>query len=219
MQVSEIMAKKFLFLDAGDNLLHAAKLLSGKGRREAPVLKGSKFIGMFSMADLAAVLVKTGLFTKPVPVNVRTLSREPLSKHIKSSYLFLGPDSDILSAFLLVVQKNVDCVPVLDKKKNLVGVVLAADLEEQMIKLLTSSAPVQMRPEQKEEEQPGGTKTTIDSVLSFVLKQGSATSDEIARHFSLPISEVEEYTSVLEKNGFIKVDYSLLGKITLKRPE
>ena len=62
-------------------------------------------------------------------------------------------------------------------------------------------------------------RTAIDKILRYVDKKGSAGAIEVARQFSLPLSEVEEYAISLEKHGLLVLDYDILGKMKLKKKD
>ncbi len=219
MKVSEIMVKDFLSLEADDTLAEAAKKLASNDQSEAPVIRARKFIGMFLTSDLAAVFVKRGLVgvSRADTDKVRT---DVVSKHIRSTKTWLHPDADIFSMLLLLVHRNVDVIPVLDKEKKVIGIVRVSDIRKEMSKMLSEGGKLPVRTKEKalEMDMLEG-NTAIDHIVHYVQRRGSASADEVAKKCNLTIQEVEEYANSLEKNGLLKLEYNIFGKMKLHRPE
>ena len=220
MKISEIMKKDFLCFEADDTLSFAAKKLVERGLSGAPVVRQRRFIGMLLTSDLAAALVKHGIFGNAAPADAEKVRGDVVSKHIRSKRTFLKPDADLLSAFLLLVHRNVDVIPVLDKTRRVMGVVLASDIRKEIAKILSAGGKLPVRQtEGTQEAELHPDHTAIDLIVHFVQKRGAATAEEVARYCNLTIGEVEEYATSLEKNGLLKLEYSIIGRMKLKRPE
>lgn len=219
MKIADIMKKEFLVLESDNTLSEAAKKLVDRGQSEAPVVRARKFIGMLLTSDLAAVFIRRGIFSV-TQVDTKTVRDDVVSKHIRSTKTYLHPEADILSAILLLVHRNVDVIPVLDKGRKVMGVVHASDVRKEMAKMLSEGGRLPVRTAEKAQEmdQLGG-KTAIDQIVHFVQKRGSATAEEVAKSCNLTIQEVEEYSNSLEKNGLLKLEYNIFGKMKLHRPE
>lgn len=219
MKISDIMRKEFLVLEADDTLSDAAKKLVEKGQSEAPVVRARKFLGMLLTSDLAAVFVKRGIFSV-TQVDTQKVRNDVVSKHIRSTKTWLHPEADILSAFLLLVHRNVDVIPVLDRSRKVMGVVHASDIRKEMSKMLSEGGKLPVRTAEKAQEMDFvGGKTAIDHIVHYVQKRGSATAEEVAKSCNLTIQEVEEYSNSLEKNGLLKLEYNIFGKMKLHKPE
>ena len=219
MKISDIMKKEFLVFEADTTLAEAAKKLVEEGQSEAPVVRARKFIGMFLTSDLAAVFVKGGIFGLR-RADTGKVGSDVVSKHIRSTKTWLHPDTDMLSAFLLLVHRNVDVIPVLDKGRKVMGVVRVSDLRKEMNKILSEGGKLPVRTADKAQELDMlGGKTAIDHIVHFVQKRGSASAEEVAKQCNLTIQEVEEYANSLEKNGLLKLEYNLFGKMKLHKPE
>ena len=220
MKISDMMKEKFLVLDANDTLSFAAKKLASAGCSDAPVTKGGKFIGIFLTSDLAAALVKKGIFSSPSSADARRVRSEPVSKHIKNTRAWLHPATDLLSAFMFLTHYNAGAIPVVDRKNRVVGVVLASDLRDEMAKMLSAGGELPSRtPEKLREIEAAGGKTAIDHILHLVQQKGEASTAEVAKACELDISEVEEYALSLEKNRLLALDYDIFGKMKLKKPK
>ncbi len=220
MKISEIMRKIYLSFDANDKFYHSAVKLLRKKQREAPVTRAGKLVGVFSVSDIAGSLVHKNFIGKITKMNMKQVRNETVRKHMTRKVLYLNAEADIVSAYLFISHKNPDTIPVVDKKGNLLGVVLSADLKHEMLKILTEGAePV---PETSIEEvnktSEGETgRTAIDSILFYVQSKGAVEALALAREFKIPVEEVEEYAESLEKHGLLKIEYNLFGKMTLRK--
>lgn len=223
MKVSEIMKKDFLVLSSDTTLADAAKRLSEKGQSEAPVVSNGRFLGMLLTSDIAAVIVRTGLFGRPKQADVGRPSAEPVARHMGSHRTWLTPDADMLSAFLLLIHRNVDVIPVLDSQKKIIGVVRAEDIRREMARILSSGpkSPAKSKaapkPQKEEPERFSAGNTAIDSIVHYVQSKGAASAEEVAKACGLKLAEVEEYAASLERYGLLKAEYSIFGKMKLKK--
>jgi CBS domain-containing protein len=241
MLASDLMRKDCICFDADEKLSAAAKRLYLAKQSEAPVVRKGRFIGMFSTSDIARVLVKQSMFGKAAYADFSKTKDDPLCRHIHSASATLRLDSDMTSAFLALLHKNVGAIPVVERG-SLVGVVLASDLRKQMAKMMSAKGKVpqrkgaQRQPEKKgfslfgrarqpvhdsaasiaEQELHGG-KTSIDLILQYVQAKGAATTKQVAAVFRLTEPEIEEYAIALEKHGLLKVEYDMLGKMKLRK--
>jgi len=219
MKISDIMRKDFLVLEADDTLAFAAKKLSEGNQSEAPVVRSRRFLGMIMTSDLAAVFLKKGIFgvSRADTAKVRS---DVVSKHIRSTKTWLHPDTDLLSAFLLLVHRNVDVIPVLDRGRKVIGVVRVSDLRKEIAKMLSEGGKMPVRtPDKAQELDDLGGNTAIDHIVHYVHRRGSATAEEVAKKCNLTVAEVEEYSNSLEKNGLLRLEYNLFGKMKLHTPE
>lgn len=223
MNISDIIKKDFLVFDSQERLANAAKKLAQAGVSEAPVVQKRRFIGMFSTSDIARVLVKESVFGKPAEADFRLKRNDPLFKHIRHFSATLSPESDVISAYLVLLHKNVDVIPVLGKNKSVAGVVLASDLRKKMAQMLSEGGKIPLReladdePEKLAAEGKG--RTSLDIIFHFVQKKGAATAEEVSEKFGFPVHELEEYALCLEKHGLLRVEYDFFGKMKLKRME
>jgi CBS domain-containing protein len=223
MKISDITKKKYLSFESDETLSLAAKKLAAAGVSEAPVTEKRKYIGMFSTSDLARVLVRESVFGKGKVADFSKAKGDPIIKHMHHFSATIGPDADIISAYLVLLHKNVDVIPVVGKNKMLVGVALASDLREEMAKMLSEDGTVPKRqPLQKSEDgdyKPASGNTALDMVLHYVQAKGTVTAEEVSAKFKIPVNEIEEFALSLDKHGLVKAEYGFLGKMTLKRVE
>ena len=224
MKISEIIKKDYLSFEASEKLSVAAKKLSADGVSEAPVVQRRKYIGMFSTSDIARVLVKESMFGAASEVDFARTKNDPLFKHMHHFSATLTPDSDIISAYLILLHKNVDMIPVVGKGSTLVGVVRVSDLQKKMTLMLSAGGKPPSRKEAASEaddkipEAQAG-NTSLDLILKYVQKKGATSAEEVSAKFGLPLNEIEEYVLCLEKHDLLKVEYDFFGKMKLRKAE
>ena len=220
MKVSDIIQRKFLSFEADDTLSFAVSKLAQAGVAEAPVIRLRKYVGMFSASDAARVLVKIGVFG-PHKADFSKARKDPVLRHMHPLSPTLGMDADIMSAYLVLLHRNVDVIPVVGKNRALLGVVLSSDLRKQMAQMLSDEdkAPPRAAAPSDSDVKLGSGDTVLDLILHFVQKKGVTTAEEVSAKFKIPVNEIEEYAMSLDKHGLLKAEYNFLGKMKLKKLE
>lgn len=223
MKISEIMKTKFLLFEGDETIYEVSKKLDAKKRREAPVQWKGKFMGMITLSAIASALSRKGILENLSAQGAAKMRAEPIRKFIHLpmfAHIHLEPDMDLAAAAKILAGRNAECIPVLDSRKKLVGVVFPPDLGKKLLGALEFGIAAGEKKKATAKEAKKGTgDTAIDNVLEFVNKKGMTTCEEIAKEFNLPIQTVEGYAQSLETYGLLKIDYTLLGKMKLKRVE
>lgn len=144
MQVSDIMTKGVVSVRPQDKVIAVAELLHQKGLNGVPVVENRKVLGMITEADLLSrgqlslhipSLVKVFhelKLEKNVPgksdEEVRSIFRTNAGSVMNTDYVSIGPDAEITELVKLFQEKHVNPIPVIDNKRNLVGIVSLADI-------------------------------------------------------------------------------------------
>ena len=118
MQVKEIMSKNVTWVGPDLPLTQAAKKMSDLGVGCLPVGKDDRLIGMITDRDITCRAVAQG--RNPA----KTTIAEAMSKGI--SYCF--DDQEVGEAAQLMEKKQIHRLPVLDRKKRMVGILSLGDL-------------------------------------------------------------------------------------------
>lgn len=118
MQVKEIMSKKVTWVDPDLPLKQAAKKMLDLNVGCLPVGKDDRLIGMITDRDITCRAVAKG--HDPA----RTTIADAMSKGI--SYCF--EDQDVSEAAQLMEKKQIHRLPVLSRKKRMVGILSLGDL-------------------------------------------------------------------------------------------
>ena len=224
MKITAMIDRNAFSLDAGDTLAFAAKKFAEKKIGAAPVVQQGMLMGVFTTSDLASALMKRGLIgpakeaADPSKAGSLTVGR-----HLGQRAFWLAEDAEFLDAVSVLARHNAELIPVVEGKGKMVGVLWAEDVRKGMAEIFAAPAKAGGKQDTGAAETASalesGSRTPVDQILRLVEKKGSATASELARQFSLPVSEVEEYAVSLEKHGLLKIEYDLFGKMKLRRKE
>jgi CBS domain-containing protein len=125
--VSEIMRRHFVTLAPGDRLDLADDVMKLGRIRHMPVLEGERLVGVVSQRDLLAASLSKALdfeakerrvFLKSVSVE-EAMTRDPVT---------VSPETSAEEAARLLVRRKIGCLPVVDEKSVMVGLVTETDL-------------------------------------------------------------------------------------------
>lgn len=160
----------------------AAKLIFKTGLRALPVIENNRVIGIVSMHDIIDFASKTKDF------------RQTTAESIMSTPEIATQNMDIGAARVLMRQKNISRIPVVDANKKLIGVVTIFDL----LKALKPHERMSFYSMSEEKE------TIMGISLSTVMNDSPTTAD---RKTSLNeiVSLLRKYETdglIVEENGF-----------------
>lgn len=226
MKVSEIMKTKFLWFDSEDSVYYAMRRLDAENRIEAPVVLQVTCMGIITISRLAFAMKARKLMDNIGMISAMKMRSERIRPYVIPLPFFtktyLEPEMELAEAVSILGNRmNAESLPVLDGKKRLIGLVYAADLRKAMLEALSFGMRSHDKKAQEKANAPGkaALNTTIDRVLSFVKRRGMASPEEVSKQFKIPVQTVEKYAQSLEKHGLLKIEYNLLGKMTMKRAE
>ncbi|MFH0929594.1 MAG: CBS domain-containing protein [Candidatus Aenigmatarchaeota archaeon] len=116
IKVRTIMGHMPATLKADHEADEAAKLILRTGLRALPVLENQKVVGVVSMHDIVDMAAKGKAF------------RQTKAEAVMSTAVIVGEEDDMGTVRLLMREKNISRIPVVDGKKKLSGVVTIFDL-------------------------------------------------------------------------------------------
>lgn len=125
--VGELMRRHFVTLAPGDRLDLADDVMKLGRIRHMPVLDGDRLVGVVSQRDLLAASLSKALdfevkerrvFLKSVAVS-EAMTPDPVT---------ISPESSAGEAARLLVRRKIGCLPVVDAKGVMVGLVTETDL-------------------------------------------------------------------------------------------
>lgn len=123
--VKEILDQKgreVITIDADETVLDAIKMLANKGIGALVVQKDGKTVGLFSERDYTCKVVLTGKRSENTPVG------DIMSQKL----LVVDPDTSISDCMVLMTEKRIRHLPVVDNDK-LVGLVSIGDIVKDII--------------------------------------------------------------------------------------
>jgi CBS domain-containing protein len=126
MKVRELMTANVATVARNDELTIADDIMTMKRVRHLPVVEDGRLVGILSQRDLFKAALSTAMgfgekarkeFLKTVPV-----------KEVMTEEVFtIDPDADVRAAARRMLDRQVGCLPVLEKGK-LVGIITETDL-------------------------------------------------------------------------------------------
>lgn len=118
MLVREAMTRKVHLVSSDDSLQHAASLMGELGTGVLPVKEGARLVGILTDRDIAVRAVAKGVLPATCKV------REVMSPKVK----FLFEDESLDEAAHSMAQLQLRRMPVVDRKKQLVGILSLGDV-------------------------------------------------------------------------------------------
>ena len=117
-QIRELMTVRPRSVKVGDSIVEAAKLMKGEDSGIAPILDGTRLVGVVTDRDIAIRVVAEGRDPKTTRV-----------EEIASTNLItVDPDQDLDDALRLMARNDIWRLPVVEEDGSLVGLVAQADV-------------------------------------------------------------------------------------------
>lgn len=116
MQISQVMTRNCRFVSADDSLQKAAQIMASEDLGILPVADKDRLIGMISDRDIVTRCVARG-------ADAKTRVREAMTENVKYCY----EDEDLDHTLENMAEIQVRRLPVMDRKKRLVGIVSLGD--------------------------------------------------------------------------------------------
>ncbi len=125
--ITEIMTKKPLSVHPKEEISFAVQLMKQNAIHHLPITVGQKVVGIVSMGDLLflqnCVNQNKDMFLKGTNFQLSALD-EIMTKNP----ICLTNNSFIQDAVLEMQESRINCLPIVDENKNLVGIVTTHDL-------------------------------------------------------------------------------------------
>ena len=144
--VQEIMTEQVICLESQDNLNRAIKIMQAEQCRHIPITdKQGKFVGVVSDRDVLQYLPYAGRRPPSPPKIFREhlFAADPWTENLQlplesvmvRKVLHILPDCSVCEAADILHTKKISCLPVVDKQKNILGIVTVTDLMQALITL------------------------------------------------------------------------------------
>jgi predicted transcriptional regulator len=211
MKVRDLLRTPYTFFDASDTLEHIVSVFQQRHISSAPVVKEGEYIGIVSDRTITRRFLPKrfmGLWTIELPAPIGELRRTTAQSLVTREVPVLRPDQDVEYVLDAVVNKCVDCMPVVEGGK-LIGIVRGADVMRVLQKYFAVYEEKHL--ERKGAEERVSMETTLDKVLRLVEAEGRISSADVAKRLGITREAVEKIGASLEKHKLIKVRNLLLG--------
>jgi CBS domain-containing protein len=117
-QIRELMTVRPRTVKLGDSIVEAAKLMKGEESGIAPILDGTRLVGVLTDHDIATRVVAEG--------------RDPQTTRVEeiasTNVVTVDPEQDLEEALRLMAQNHIWRLPVVEEDGRLIGIVAQADV-------------------------------------------------------------------------------------------
>ncbi len=125
-RVRDVMSEKIVQISAGDTLSTVEDIMTLGGVRHMPVVRAGKLVGVVSERDLLRAslsnLTEFGTEQRRAFLHVVEIERV-----MSSPPVVIGPDASVEDAALLMAERRIGCLPVVDGER-LLGMITETDI-------------------------------------------------------------------------------------------
>jgi len=128
-KISDIMSQKPKSINVDALFSEVPKNFNEHGIRHLPVVDGeNKLVGLITQRDLYKVHSPRKLMDGSWYYDIEALNKIILKHVMIKKPFMMGPDSCIGDALLKIVYNKYGCIPIVDKKKLLLGIITQIDI-------------------------------------------------------------------------------------------
>ncbi len=117
-----------------DSIIHARRLLDTNFIHHLPVVEGGRLVGMVSTTDL----LKLHLLDDHLSI----YERVTVDQIMETNLVVLQKGATLRDAAEKLCMGHFHALPVVDRRRHLLGIVTTSDLIAELLKVLPASAPV-----------------------------------------------------------------------------
>jgi CBS domain-containing membrane protein len=144
VKVRDIMSTDVTTLAPTDSLAVAEELMNVERVRHLPVVDGDVLVGLVSRRDLLGASIST-LQNPSEDEDLERKRHASVAEIMRGSLDTLGPDDDAVMAADRILAEKLGCLPVIDERHHLLGIVTEADFVW-VARQLIAQGDVQPRP-------------------------------------------------------------------------
>ncbi len=134
LSVKRWMTRRLLTIDEEEPASRAFEILLMNDIRHLPVLAGERLVGIITDRDLREALVPA----EPAGTEgsmYQTVKKIKAKMIMTPNPITVGPDEGIEQAARILLDRRIDCLPVLDGRKRLVGIITSTDILKAFLEL------------------------------------------------------------------------------------
>jgi len=210
MKVKDAMTRDVVTISPSDSIDRVIDIFSGKDISGAPVVREGKIIGILSESDiLRRIGIRDLVSLKISGEKIKEMQNLKVSDVMSRIIYSIKEEDDVAVAIKMMNEKDINRLPVVNEKNNLVGILTRGDVMRVFAKSLGSWLLL-------EKKEPIILETDVDKLLKIIEEKGSITTDALAKVLNVSEDKVEEWGRTLEEHGLIKLEYPPFGKPKLK---
>ncbi|MBU6159927.1 MAG: CBS domain-containing protein [Myxococcales bacterium] len=126
MKVCDLMTSEPMTATESTSLLAVWERMNLARIRHMPVVRGARLVGLVSSRDVLAA-APSRLVDDDEQLAREMLSRVPVAEVMKRELITVLPDTELETVCDELLERKIDCLPVVDADGNLLGIVTASD--------------------------------------------------------------------------------------------
>jgi len=131
-RVRDIMSSPVLVIGPETTLPTANGLMKQHKIRHLPVVENGRLVGMISRGDLREASITAGINADSYELHFM-LDRLTMGKLMSRKVFSVTPDAFIVHAAELMTEHKIACLPVVDERGGVVGIVTESDLLRMLV--------------------------------------------------------------------------------------
>lgn len=127
-KIEEIMTKGVFAVQRTDTVKKADEIMKEQKIRHVPVLDEDKFFGLITEQTLMEYTLRR-IYDYEDNIDEVGLNKiSDFSNILEKNVHLIYPEDSVQKAVEIMLKKKIDCLPVVDWKKNLVGILTSLDI-------------------------------------------------------------------------------------------
>lgn len=127
-KIADIMNKGVFYVDVSETIKRADEIMRDEKIKHLPVVEGSKYVGIITERNIMEYTLRNLYDAED---NLGELSQNQIldfQKIITRQEQVIFPEDSVAKAIKLMAKYRLDCLPVVDWQKNLLGIITTTDI-------------------------------------------------------------------------------------------
>jgi len=125
--VADYMTDEVVTVTRQTTLLEAHTLMGANHIRSLPVIESGKIIGLVTRTDLMSSDPSRPAMQNSSETSTKVLA-QPVEKVMVSNVITIAPTAELTEAAKIMLEKKIHCLPVVDEKQQMLGIITESDL-------------------------------------------------------------------------------------------
>lgn len=144
MKVADIMQRSIISVSEDAPIKEVGRMIFSLGIAGVPVVRGKKLVGIVTELDILAQMYPTlqelaedyihAHDFEQMEKNLKSIMNTPVKKIMNKNVKSIPPSTPLMNAQSLMLVNRFSRLPIVDKEKNLIGIVSQGDIFRQLIK-------------------------------------------------------------------------------------